>query len=152
MVGQLLRNKKQTVGVAESCTGGGLGGMLTDIAGSSDNFWGGVIAYDNRVKIFLLDVSPEVLEERGAVCDIVAQQMANGVKKRLGVDWGIGITGIAGPGGGTEVKPVGLVYLGIAGPNDEVESIKCTFGDRSRDIIRYLSSCTALDKLRRKLY
>ena len=92
------------------------------------------------------------MEERGAVCDIVAQQMANGVKKRLGVDWGIGITGIAGPGGGTEVKPVGLVYLGIAGPNDEVESIKCTFGDRSRDIIRYLSSCTALDKLRRKLY
>ena len=152
VVGQLLRNKKQTVGVAESCTGGGLGGMLTDIAGSSDYFWGGVIAYDNRVKIFLLDVSPEVLEERGAVCDIVAQQMANGVKKRLGVDWGISITGIAGPGGGTEVKPVGLVYLGIAGPNDEVESIKCTFGDRSRDIIRYLSSCTALDKLRRKLY
>ena len=152
VVGQLLRNKKHTVGVAESCTGGGLGGMLTDIAGSSDYFWGGVIAYDNRVKIFLLDVSPEVLEERGAVCDIVAQQMANGVKKRLGVDWGIGITGIAGPGGGTEVKPVGLVYLGIAGPNDEVESIKCTFGDRSRDIIRYLSSCTALDKLRRKLY
>ncbi|EAM52736.1 competence/damage-inducible protein A [Crocosphaera watsonii WH 8501] len=152
VVGQLLRNKKQTVGVAESCTGGGLGGMLTDIAGSSDYFWGGVIAYDNRVKIFLLDVSPEVLEERGAVCDIIAQQMANGVKKRLGVDWGIGITGIAGPGGGTEVKPVGLVYLGIAGPNDEVESIKCTFGDRSRDIIRYLSSCTALDKLRRKLY
>ena len=151
-VGQLLRNKKHTVGVAESCTGGGLGGMLTDIAGSSDYFWGGVIAYDNRVKIFLLDVSPEVLEERGAVCDIVAQQMANWVKKRLGVDWGIGITGIAGPGGGTEVKPVGLVYLGIAGPNDEVESIKCTFGDRSRDIIRYLSSCTALDKLRRKLY
>ena len=152
VVGQLLRNKKQTVGVAESCTGGGLGGMLTDIAGSSDYFWGGVIAYDNRVKIFLLDVSPEVLEERGAVCDIIAQQMANGVKKRLGVDWGIGITGIAGPGGGTEVKPVGLVYLGIAGPNDEVESIKCTFGDRSRDIIRYLSSCPALDKLRRKLY
>ena len=152
VVGQLLRNKKQTVGVAESCTGGGLGGMLTDIAGSSDYFWGGVIAYDNRDKIFLLDDRPEVLEERGAVCDIVAQQMANGVKKRLGVDWGIGITGIAGPGGGTEVKPVGLVYLGIAGPNDEVESIKCTFGDRSRDIIRYLSSCTALDKLRRKLY
>ena len=152
VVGQLLRNKKQTVGVAESCTGGGLGGMLTDIAGSSDYFWGGVIAYDNRVKIFLLDVSPEVLEERGAVCDIVAQQMANGVKKRLGVVWVIGITGIAGPVGGTEVKPVGLVYLGIAGPNDEVESIKCTFGERSRDIIRYLSSCTALDKLRRKLY
>ncbi|MDJ0579281.1 competence/damage-inducible protein A [Crocosphaera sp.] len=151
VVGQLLRNKKQTVGVAESCTGGGLGAMLTDIAGSSDYFWGGVIAYDNRVKVSLLEVSAEVLEERGAVCDTVAQQMALGVKKRLGVDWGISITGIAGPGGGTEFKPVGLVYLGIAGPNDEVESIKCTFGDRSREIIRYLSSCTALDKLRRKL-
>ncbi len=151
VVGQLLRNKKQTVGVAESCTGGGLGAMLTDIAGSSDYFWGGVIAYDNRVKISLLEVSAEVLEERGAVCDTVAQQMALGVKKGLGVDWGISITGIAGPGGGTEFKPVGLVYLGIAGPNDEVESIKCTFGHRSREIIRYLSSCTALDKLRRKL-
>ncbi|MGK7879323.1 MAG: competence/damage-inducible protein A [Crocosphaera sp.] len=152
VVGQLLRKKQQTVGVAESCTGGGLGAMLTDIAGSSDYFWGGVIAYDNRVKVSLLEVSAEVLEERGAVCDSVAQQMALGVKKRLGVDWGISITGIAGPGGGTEFKPVGLVYLGIAGPNDEVESIKCTFGDRSREIIRYLSSCTALDKLRRKLY
>ena len=151
VVGQLLRNKQQTVGVAESCTGGGLGAMLTDIAGSSDYFWGGVIAYDNRVKISLLDVNAEVLQEHGAVSDIVAQQMALGVKRRLGSDWGISITGIAGPGGGTDIKPVGLVYLGIANPDDEVESVKCTFGDRSREIIRYLSSCTALDQLRRKL-
>ncbi len=151
VVGQLLRDRQETVGVAESCTGGGLGAMFTDIAGSSDYFWGGVIAYDNRVKISVLDVSAEVLEEHGAVSDIVAQQMALGVKRRLGSDWGISITGIAGPGGGTDIKPVGLVYLGIANPDDGVESIECTFGDRSREIIRYLSSCTALDQLRRQL-
>ncbi|MDJ0509795.1 MAG: competence/damage-inducible protein A [Crocosphaera sp.] len=151
VVGALLRAKSQTVAVAESCTGGGLGAMLTDISGSSDYFWGGVIAYDNRIKMSLLDVSQEALEAHGAVSDMVAQQMALGVKKRLGSDWGISITGIAGPGGGTEIKPVGLVYIGIASPDGQVEGIECTFGDRSREIIRYLSSCTALDQLRRKL-
>ena len=151
VVGRLLRGKRQTVAVAESCTGGGLGAMLTDISGSSDYFWGGVIAYDNRIKIGLLDVDKDVLETDGAVSDIVAQQMALGIKQRLGTDWGVSVTGIAGPGGGTDIKPVGLVYIGIADPDGKVESIKCTFGDRSRDIIRYLSSCTALDQLRRKL-
>ncbi len=151
VVGQLLRKRKETVAVAESCTGGGLGTMLTDIAGSSDYFCGGVIAYDNRIKMSLLGVTSEALELQGAVSHIVAQQMALGVKQRLSTSWGISITGIAGPGGGTEVKPVGLVYIGIVGPDHQVDSIKCTFGDRSRDIIRYLSSCTALDQLRRKL-
>lgn len=150
VVGALLREKQQTVSVAESCTGGGLGAMLTEIAGSSDYFWGGVIAYDNRVKMSLLEVSTKALDHHGAVSDIVAQQMALGIKKQLGTDWGVSITGIAGPGGGTEIKPVGLVYIGIADPEGKVESVECTFGDRSRDIIRYLSSCTALDKLRRK--
>ncbi len=151
VVGQLLRNRKETVAVAESCTGGGLGTMLTGVAGSSDYFCGGIIAYDNRIKMSLLGVAPEVLETQGAVNSIVAQQMALEVKQRLNTSWGISITGIAGPDGGTEVKPVGLVYIGIADPNNEVDSIDCTFGDRSRDIIRYLSSCTALDQLRRKL-
>ncbi|MDJ0601099.1 MAG: competence/damage-inducible protein A [Crocosphaera sp.] len=151
VVGTLLREKQQTVAVAESCTGGGLGTMFTDIAGSSDYFWGGVIAYDNRVKMSLLGVGSEALKAHGAVSDIVAQQMALGVKQRLNTSWGISITGIAGPGGGTEIKPVGLVYIGIADPDGQVDSIECTFGDRDRPIIRYLSSCTALDQLRRKL-
>ena len=151
VVGTLLKERQETVSVAESCTGGGLGTILTDVAGSSDYFLGGVIAYDNRVKMSLLGVEFEALDLQGAVSSIVAQQMALGVKERLNTSWGISITGIAGPGGGTEVKPVGLVYIGIADPHGEVESIKCTFGDRSRDIIRYLSSCTALDQLRRKL-
>ncbi len=151
VVGRLLRQKQQTVAVAESCTGGGLGAMFTEIPGSSDYFWGGVIAYDNRVKISLLEVSAEALEHHGAVSNIVAQQMALGVKQRLKTDWGMSITGIAGPGGGTDIKPVGLVYIGIASPDGQVASVECTFGDRTRDIIRYLSSCTALDQLRRKL-
>jgi nicotinamide-nucleotide amidase len=151
VVGRLLREQQGTVAVAESCTGGGLGAMFTTISGSSDYFWGGVITYDNRVKMSLLGVTAEALETHGAVSDIVAQEMALGVKQRLNTSWGVSITGIAGPGGGTDSKPVGLVYIGIASPDGTVESIKCTFGDRDREIIRYLSSCTALDQLRRKL-
>jgi nicotinamide-nucleotide amidase len=152
VVGRLLRQRGQTVSVAESCTGGGLGSMLTDSPGSSDYFLGGIIAYSNQVKVALLDVDPLDLEKLGAVSDLVAQQMALGVKRRLGSSWGLGITGIAGPGGGTDTKPVGLVYLGIATPEGEVESYVYHFGaERSRSLIRYLSACNALDILRRKL-
>jgi len=91
--------------VAESCTGGGLGEIITQIAGSSDYFWGGVISYDNRVKVALLDVNERDLNNFGAVSAIVAQQMALGVQKRLATDWGISITGIAGPGGGARQNP-----------------------------------------------
>ncbi|MEA5536717.1 competence/damage-inducible protein A [Crocosphaera sp. XPORK-15E] len=152
VVGKLLRAKQETVSVAESCTGGGLGAMFTTIAGSSDYFWGGVIAYDNRVKMSLLGVKSEDLEQVGAVSDTVAQQMALGVKEKLGTSWGLSVTGIAGPEGGTDTKPVGLVYIGIADPDGKVESIECRFGDtRDRSSIRYLSECTALDQLRRKM-
>jgi nicotinamide-nucleotide amidase len=152
VVGNLLRKRGETLSVAESCTGGGLGAMLTDSPGSSDYFLGGVIAYSNKVKVALLDVKLTDLEQFGAVSDQVAQQMAWGVKQRLGSNWGIGITGIAGPGGGTDTKPVGLVYVGIATPEGEVMSYAYRFGiERSRNLIRYLSSCNALDQLRRKL-
>lgn len=143
----------ETLTVAESCTGGGLGSMLTSTPGSSQYFYGGVIAYENIVKISLLDVSQEDLATEGAVSHAVAKQMATGVVKKLGSNWGISITGIAGPGGGTESKPVGLVYIGIAKITGEVESFEHRFGAlRSRDWIRRVSSCTALDLLRRKLY
>ncbi|WP_449417454.1 competence/damage-inducible protein A [Phormidium nigroviride] len=152
VVGQLLLDAGETLAVAESCTGGGLGAMLTSIAGSSNYFLGGIISYDNRVKVGLLDVNPEDLAKFGAVSRTVAKQMAAGVRSRLETTYGLSITGIAGPGGGSEDKPVGLVYIGLAGPNGEVEAFKYRFGTlRDRNWIRNLSACTALDQLRRKL-
>ncbi|ACK71864.1 competence/damage-inducible protein CinA [Gloeothece citriformis PCC 7424] len=152
VVGQQLRQVAQTVSVAESCTGGGLGEMLTQIPGSSEYFLGGIIAYDNRVKNALLGVNQQDLDQFGAVSEPVAKQMALGVKEKIGSDWGISITGIAGPGGGTDTKPVGLVYIGIADPNGQVEGFEYRLGTRrDRLAIRYLSACNALDQLRRKL-
>ncbi|MBE9054371.1 competence/damage-inducible protein A [Nostocales cyanobacterium LEGE 11386] len=152
VVGQLLRVSGATLSVAESCTGGGLGQMLTDISGSSDYFWGGVISYDNSVKMGLLGVNSDDLDKFGAVSATVAEQMAIGVKTRLATAWGLSITGIAGPTGGTDTKPVGLVYIGLAGPKDEVKSFEYRFGTmRGRALIRHVSACTALDLLRRRL-
>ncbi|MDJ0650846.1 MAG: competence/damage-inducible protein A [Xenococcaceae cyanobacterium MO_188.B19] len=152
VVSKILRDRKETIAVAESCTGGGLGAIFTSVSGSSTYFLGGIIAYSNQVKMTLLDVSEATLEKYGAVSHPVAQQMAQGVKQKLNSDWGISITGIAGPDGGTDTKPVGLVYLGLASPNGEIESFECHFGkDRERSLIRYLSSYQALDLLRRKL-
>jgi nicotinamide-nucleotide amidase len=151
VVGQLLIQSNQTLSVAESCTGGGLGAMLTQVSGSSHYFKGGMIAYANEVKQAFLGVKQADLEQLGAVSSVVAQQMAQGVRKKLGTDWGIGITGIAGPGGGTEEKPVGLVYIGLANPQGNITSWEYRFGMRSRDLIRHLSSCHALDRLRRAL-
>ena len=152
VVGELLRNTKQTLSVAESCTGGGLGQMLTEISGSSDYFWGGIIAYDNSVKEKVLGIDPQDLNRFGAVSATVAEQMAIGVKTRLGTTWGISITGIAGPTGGTETKPVGLVYIGLAGPDEQVESFEYQFGATwGRSLIRHISTCNALNNLRQKL-
>ncbi len=152
VVGELLQQQGATLSVAESCTGGGLGQVLTAVVGSSNYFWGGVIAYDNPVKISLLGVNSEDLAQQGAVSDTVAQQMATGVRDRLGTTWGVSITGVAGPGGGTTEKPVGLVYIGLAGPEGWVQSIACQFGALGgRDWIRQMSVNTALDRLRRQL-
>jgi len=152
VVGNLLRSSGETLSIAESCTGGGLGQMLTEIPGSSDYFWGGVIAYDNSVKLGLLGVNPEDLEKFGAVSATVAEQMAAGVKNRLSTTWGLSITGIAGPTGGTKAKPIGLVYIGLAGPGDEVTSFEHQLGTiRGRSLIRYVGGNSALDNLRRRL-
>ena len=152
VVGQLLKNANETISVAESCTGGGVGSMLTNIPNSSDYFIGGVISYHNSVKISLLGVKESELAESGAVSETVAKQMAAGVRSLLGSSWGLSITGIAGPSGGTEDKPVGLVYIGLAQPDGKVESFKYQLGkDRSRDAIRHASACNALDRLRRRL-
>jgi len=152
IVGNLLLLAGETLSVAESCTGGGLGEMISETAGSSAYFYGGVIAYSNQVKINLLDVNPATIEQYGAVSPQVALEMARGVTKKLKTTWGISITGIAGPGGGTPTKPVGLVYIGIAGPEEILTSFEFKFGEqRERSTIRYLSSCSALDQFRRKL-
>lgn len=151
VVGQLLLSQQATLAVAESCTGGGLGAALTAIPGSSTYFWGGVISYDNTVKVNLLGVQPTVLQEQGAVSHAVAQQMAIGVRRALGTTWGLSMTGIAGPGGGTPDKPVGLVYIGLANEQG-AHSIEQRFGaTRDRAWIRHLSSMQALDSLRRAL-
>lgn len=152
VIGDLLRAAGQTLSVAESCTGGGLGRMITAVPGSSSYFLGGIISYDNSVKVNLLGVSSLTLETDGAVSSTVAGQMAAGVKKYLGTDWGLSITGIAGPGGGSDEKPVGLVYIGVAGPQESVASRAYRFGSlRGRDWIRHLSCCSALDQLRRSM-
>lgn len=152
VVGRLLQTHQHTLGVAESCTGGGLGAMLTQVPGSSAYFMGGLISYDNQAKVNLLGVNSEDLETHGAVSEAIAQQMAMGARSRLGTTWGLSITGIAGPGGGTVQKPVGLVHIGLAGSDGFVTSVEHRFGElRGRDWIRQVSACAALDLLRRKL-
>lgn len=118
-VGRRLRARGLTLAVAESCTGGGLADAVTDVAGSSEYFLGAVVAYANRVKERLLGVDPRLLAAHGSVSEQVALAMAEGVRKALGADVGVGITGIAGPGGGTAEKPVGLVYVALSTPDVE---------------------------------
>ncbi len=152
VIGQLLQQNHSTLAVAESCTGGGLGQMITSVPGSSSYFRGGVIAYDNAVKMDLLGVNAQDLEQWGAVSDSVAQQMAVGVRSLFQTTWGLSLTGIAGPGGGTETKAVGLVYLGLAGPDAQVYSFKFLFGaSRGREWIQRASASSALDQLRRQI-
>ncbi|MEL6471931.1 MAG: competence/damage-inducible protein A [Cyanobacteria bacterium J06623_4] len=150
-VAQLLLARGQTLSVAESCTGGGLGQLITAVPGSSRYFWGGVISYDNRIKQALLGVDPAVLEQHGAVSAEVAAAMAVGVRDRLRTDWGVSITGIAGPSGGSKAKPVGLVYIGISSAG-QTKTEKHLFGanlDRSQ--IRERSALSALNSLRLRL-
>jgi nicotinamide-nucleotide amidase len=149
VVGQLLLNKNMSLSVAESCTGGFISHLVTSVAGSSAWYQGGIIAYSNEVKKNLLGVSADDLNDYGAVSEQVVRQMALGVKNLLGTGYSIATSGIAGPGGGSEEKPVGTVWIAIAGPGFAVTE-KIVFGDsRERNIIR--SSQTALNMLRRIL-
>lgn len=148
---ELLRQRGQTLAVAESCTGGGLGAALAAVPGASDVFLGGVIAYANAVKEGLLGVPAELLALHGAVSDPVARAMAEGARRATGATWAIAVTGIAGPGGGSAEKPVGLVHLAIAGP-DGCSSEGVRFGaSRGRSWIQLLTAGEALDRLRRRL-
>ena len=149
VVGDGLRARGLTLAVAESCTGGLLSKRITDIAGCSDYYLGGVCSYANSVKTGVLGVRQETLDTVGAVSPEVAEQMAAGVAKALGADIGVGITGVAGPGGGTAEKPVGLVYLSIwyKGSNF-TRKMQSANG---RDRIRMQAASTALDMIRREI-
>ena len=148
-LGALLVERGQTLATAESCTGGLLAGLLTEGAGASAFYAGGVITYSNASKTALLGVDPEAVAREGAVSQSVAAQMAEGVRRRLEADYGVGITGIAGPTGGSDDKPVGLVFISVAGP-DGVRTTRNVFpGDRSD--VRRQSVRKALEMLREQL-
>jgi nicotinamide-nucleotide amidase len=148
-VGELLTAAGKTVATAESCTGGLVGNRLTDVAGSSRYYIGGVVAYSNDVKQGI-GVSPQTLLSHGAVSEETAQEMAAGVRVQTGADIGIATTGVAGPGGGSDTKPVGTVAIAIAtGDNDVKSRIYQLWG--TRDWIKMLTSQVALDWIRRQL-
>src|SRR5215469_4385441 len=149
VVGKLLLERNATLTVAESCTGGLLGERLTSVPGSSEYFLGGFITYSNALKTELLGVPLEMLAEHGAVSKPVAEAMAEGARRRAHSTYALSITGIAGPGGATEEKPVGTTYVGLANANGTEVLHRQVLGDRAR--IRMFASQLALDFLRRKL-
>lgn len=149
VVGDALKEKGMTLSVAESCTGGLLSKRITDIPGCSAYYKGGVCSYSNEVKQNVLGVKAETLEKYGAVSEQTAGEMAEGVAKALHTDIGVGITGIAGPDGGTEEKPAGLVYISVyANGMSYTKKMQSAFG---RDRVRNQAASIALDLIRRKL-
>jgi nicotinamide-nucleotide amidase len=145
----MCRERGLHIATAESCTGGLLGARLTAIPGSSDVYHGGVIAYDNSVKTKLLGVSDVTLREHGAVSEQAAREMAEGCAKSLGAQIGVGITGVAGPGGGTEEKPVGTVWIAVSGIGETRALGRVYVGDREE--IRMRATQASLDQIRRGL-
>ena len=139
-----FKAKKMTFGTAESCTGGLIAKTVTDIPGASEVFYGGVVSYDNSVKSGVLGVRSETLASVGAVSEETARQMALGAKTILGVDVSVAVTGIAGPGGGTAEKPVGLVYIAACDRSGGVICERCLF-DGSRDEIRNSTAYRAME-------
>jgi nicotinamide-nucleotide amidase len=148
VVEELLR-RRQTLSVAESCTAGLLGGCLTRVPGSSAAFRGGVIAYHDAVKVEALGVPEDLLRSFGAVSEEAARAMATGVRDRLRTDWGLAVTGIAGPAGATAEKPVGMTWVALAGPGATQAERSAFPGDRTQN--RTWSVAAALDLLRRAL-
>jgi len=149
VVAQALCDRQETVATAESCTGGLVGSMLTAIPGSSRWYSEGAITYANAAKIRMLGVEPQVLEAHGAVSEAVACQMATGIRERAGTTYGLATTGIAGPGGGTDTKPVGTVHIAVATADHLYHRHLSLGGSRSR--IQTLSAAAVIDTLRRHL-
>jgi nicotinamide-nucleotide amidase len=149
IVGELLLERKRTLAVAESCTGGLITSRLTDVPGSSAYLLEGMVTYSNEAKVRDLGVSSATLEEQGAVSEPVALQMALGIRDRAGADIGLAVTGIAGPEGGTEEKPVGTVFIGLVDDAGTIVRRYQLVFDRRRN--KHLSSQIALDWVRRRL-
>jgi nicotinamide-nucleotide amidase len=146
VVGDLLRERKLTIAAAESCTGGLLMSRLTDVPGSSDYVDRGVVCYSNRAKTELVGVPEALIDEHGAVSEPVARAMAEGIRQRAGASIGIGITGIAGPGGGTAAKPVGTVAVAVAS-GEEVRVRTFQFIG-SREMVKFQAAQSALNMTR----
>ena len=145
-VGRLLSARGETLGTAESCTGGLLASRVTDVSGSSAYFLGGVITYSFQAKLFLLGVDPASIERYGEVSEEVAREMAQGARRRFSSTYGTGITGIAGPTGGTAAKPVGTVHIAVSSQNEVRHKQFHLTG--SRELIKHFSTQLALDMLR----
>jgi len=149
IVGYFLQMRNQTLAVAESCTGGLLAERITSVSGSSRYFLGGAVVYTDELKTAFTDVKAGIIKKHGAVSSEVAGALAEGIRKRCGATLGVGITGIAGPNGGTVEKPVGLVFLALS-DEAKTEVVRRTYnGDRKR--IRWFATQEALDLIRRKL-
>ena len=148
-VGSLLGQRGETLAVAESCTGGLVASRVTDVPGASDYLIGAVVAYANEAKIGLLGVDEAIIQQHGAVSEECARAMAQGVREKFGADWGLATTGIAGPGGGTAEKPVGLVYMAVAGPSHTLCDSQNWPG--TRDQFKQRVSQMVLNMLRKRL-
>lgn len=149
IVGELLIQKKLTISLAESCSGGLVSHRLTNIPGISSSYLLGVVSYSNQAKSQLLKVPPDLIKDKGAVSPEVARKMARGVRAIAGADLSLGITGIAGPTGGTPQKPVGLVYIALNTEEGEICQRYLFSGDR--ETIKWKTSQAALDLLRQYL-
>jgi nicotinamide-nucleotide amidase len=149
VIGELLKSRGETLATAESCTGGLLGSRITDVSGSSSYFLGGAICYTGAAKIAMAGVDPQLIRENGEVSEPVAIALATGVRERFGATWGVGITGIAGPTGGTPEKPVGTVHIAVAWPGGHRHHKFLWQGPRT--IIKWFSTQFALDMLRRAI-
>ena len=150
VVGNLLRNCNATLAVAESCTGGLISNLITNLAGSSDYFLFSAVTYSNTAKVKILDVSTSTLEQFGAVDITTAKEMARNIRKIAGSTYGLSTSGIAGPSGGTKDKPVGTVCIGVATPNSVVGH-RFHYADNNRSKNKRIFAITALDLMRREL-
>jgi nicotinamide-nucleotide amidase len=149
VVGALLTSRGETLSTAESCTGGLLGSRITDVAGSSSYYMGGAVCYTAAAKTGLVGVDPALIREHGEVSEPVALALARGARTRFATTWGAGITGIAGPTGGTPEKPVGTVHIAVSSPNGDQH--RKLFWPASRTMVKWYSTQAALDLLRREL-
>jgi nicotinamide-nucleotide amidase len=150
VVVRLLKQRKETLATAESCTGGWIANRITNVSGASEVFLAGYVTYANSAKSDVLNVDSKLIDEHGAVSEAVARAMAEGARARAASAYGLATTGIAGPTGGSDEKPVGTVYIALASENSETVARKFLFST-DRETFKQLAAQTALDLLRRRL-